>query len=1016
MAAGRNIKGITIEIDGDTKKLQNAIKDANRQIRDTQAQLKDVDKLLKFDPGNTELLAQKQKLLGQVVDETKSKLDILKQTNEEVSKTAANYDAWREKYDPIKAKIGETEDKLEGLKKKAKEADEQLAEGKISQEKYDALQSEIKETEDSLKNLKDEAKAVDDEFGKPIAPEQYDALQREIIETEQDLKSLETEYKNFGSVAAQQIAVAGDKMKELGGKIEGAGRAIMPISTAVAGVGTVATAKFAEVDKIMALTNQTMRNTEEEAQLLQKAMEDAAANSTFGMNDAANASLNFARAGLDAKQAAATLAPAMNLAAGEGGNLDTVSQGLVATINGFGDSFDNAGRYADVFASACNNSALDIDSLSGAMSIAAPIFKSAGYSVNDAALYMGIMANNGIDANVAANALKTGIARLASPATEGAEAMERLGIEVFNADGSMKDSVEVQKLLHDSFATLSEQEQIAAASAIFGKNQMSNWLALINTAPGDVQTLSNSLAYCEGTTEEMADAMMSGFGGSIEKLKSSVDVLMTSLGGLIAECILPLIEKIQSAVDWLNGLDDGTKKIIVGVGLFVAAIGPCLIIVGKMTTAIGSIMTLAPKIVGAFGSIGGAIGKIGGSAGTAASSIGQLGGAAGSAAAPAASAGEAIGTLSQNALGFIALGAGILLAAAGLALMAKAAIELGKAGAPAAIAMGAMVAVLALLAVGAAALGPALTAGAVGLVAFGAAVALVGVGVLAVSAGLSLLAGHLPTIAEYGGSAAEAIAQLGIALIAFAAGATTAGAGAAVLGVGLVGAAAGATAVTVAAIALAGGLGVLTVAVLSITVAIIAMAAGVGILSVAIIGLGVAVSTAIGLVIGSFDQAESSATNTLKSIKNTFTTTFNNIKSFMTGIIDWLKGIFSFEWNLPKIKLPHFNISGNFSLNPPSVPSFGIEWYQKAMADGMILNSPTIFGMAGGHLLGGGEAGAEMVAGVDSVRNMITEAVVVAMESNGGGNIVIPVYVGQEHIDDLVVNSKQRTDYRSGGH
>ena len=180
-----------------------------------------------------------------------------------------------------------------------------------------------------------------------------------------------------------------------------------------------------EVNQQMQLTNKTMGNTEEQAELLNEAMKSAAANSTFGMSDAATATLNFARAGLDAEQAAAALAPAMNLAAGEGGNLDTVSAGLVATINGFHGSFEDAGMYADVFAAACNNSALDVDSLSGAMSVAAPIFSAAGYSVKDAALFMGVMANNGIEADKAANSLKTGLARLVSPAKEGQAAMDR---------------------------------------------------------------------------------------------------------------------------------------------------------------------------------------------------------------------------------------------------------------------------------------------------------------------------------------------------------------------------------------------------------------------------------------------------------------------------------------------------------------------------------------------------------------------------------------------------------------
>ena len=365
------------------------------------------------------------------------------------------------------------------------------------------------------------------------------------------------------SKLVKSLDQASKKVEGVGKKIEGVGKSLtthltVPIVTAAG----VAVSKFAEVDQTMTLTNQTMGNTAEEADLLNKAMQDAASNSTFGMSEAATASLNFARAGLEATEAADALAPAMNLAAGEGGDLDIVSAGLVATINGFGDSFGNAEHYADIFANACNNSALDVDGLSDAMSTAAPIFNAAGYTVQDAALYMGVMANAGIDASEAANSLKTGMARLISPAKDGAAWMERLGIEVTNADGTMKDSVTIQRELHDAFGTLSESEQIAAASAIFGKNQMSKWLALINTAPSDVEALNTSLEQ-EGTTAEMANAMMGGFGGSIEKLKSSLDVLMTSLGQLAAQYLTPVIEKVQGAIDKFMALDDETKEHII---------------------------------------------------------------------------------------------------------------------------------------------------------------------------------------------------------------------------------------------------------------------------------------------------------------------------------------------------------------------------------------------------------------------------------------------------------------------
>ena len=525
MGVGR-IKGITIEISGDTTKLVDSMKKVDSQLRQTQSALRDTNKLLKLDPGNTELLTQKQKYLEQA--------------------------------------IGQTSDRLKQLRDAQSKVDEGTAE--------------------------------------------WDALQREIIETENKLKQLETEYKEFGSVAAQQVAVAGEKMKDIGSKMSDIGQDLtMKVTVPLAAAGTVAAKKFADVDKTMQLTNKTMGNTKEQAELLDKAMKEAAANSTYGMNEAATATLNFARAGLTAEEAANALAPAMNLAAGEGGNLDTVSAGLVATINGFGDSFDKATNYADVFANACNNSALDIDSLSSAMSIAAPVFKTAGYSVNDAALYMGVMANNGIEANKAANSLKTGLARLVSPAKQGAEMMADLGLytdeggSAFeNLDGSMKSTIEIQKILHDSFAQLSESEQIEAASAIFGKNQMASWLALINTAPEDVNKLSKSLEE-EGTTADMANAMMSGFGGSMEKLKSSIDVAATSLGEALAPTILKVAEFIQKLVDWFNSLSEKQQQMIAKIALIVAAIGPVLLIGGKLLIGIGQLMTFAPKIL-AFGS------------------------------------------------------------------------------------------------------------------------------------------------------------------------------------------------------------------------------------------------------------------------------------------------------------------------------------------------------------------------------------------------------------------------------
>ena len=164
----------------------------------------------------------------------------------------------------------------------------------------------------------------------------------------------------------------------------------------------------------------------------------------------------------------------------------------------------------------------------------------------------------------------------------------------------MKDSVTVQKELHDAFAGLSESEQLAAASAIFGKNQMSNWLALINTAPGEVDSLSTSLKEASGTTQEMADTMMSGFGGSIEKMKSTLDVLKTTIGELLSKSLQPMINKITELADKFIHADEKTQKIILTIAGIAAAIGPVLLVGGKLLVGIGKVLEYGPRIVGAI--------------------------------------------------------------------------------------------------------------------------------------------------------------------------------------------------------------------------------------------------------------------------------------------------------------------------------------------------------------------------------------------------------------------------------
>lgn len=123
------------------------------------------------------------------------------------------------------------------------------------------------------------------------------------------------------------------------------------------------------------------------------------------------------------------------------------------------------------------------------------------------------------------------------------------------------------------------------------------------------------------------------------------------------------------------------------------------------------------------------------------------------------------------------------------------------------------------------------------------------------------------------------------------------------------------------------------------------------------------------------ESAKSTVSNIFESIKSAIGDKLTAAKDTVSSVIEKIKGFFNFSWSLPKLKLPHISISGSFSLTPPSVPKFGIEWYKKAMDNAMLLDSPTIFGAMGNKLLGAGEAGPEVVAGAGTLMDMIRAAV-----------------------------------------
>lgn len=334
-----------------------------------------------------------------------------------------------------------------------------------------------------------------------------------------------------------------------------------PITMAlsVAGIGLSAgevVQTFNEFESGMSAVRSLTGATDEEFLLLKETAKELGASTSFSASQASEGMQYLAMAGWDTNQIIAAMPGLLDLAAAGATELGTAADIVSDVMTAMGMSAEEAGRAADVFAKTATSSNTTIEGLGETLKYAAPIAYSFGMELEELAAITGMMGDAGIKGSQAGTALRSALLRMADPAAEATEWMEKLNLSFTEGDGTMKTMSSVLRDTNKAFGGLTEAERLAAAQAIFGTEAASAWLAVIEQGPDTYDEFTASLYGAAGAAETMADIRLDNLAGDMEEL-----------GGAVETAKLNIMEKLgpymRSGVQWLTSKIPAMETLLV---------------------------------------------------------------------------------------------------------------------------------------------------------------------------------------------------------------------------------------------------------------------------------------------------------------------------------------------------------------------------------------------------------------------------------------------------------------------
>lgn len=445
---------------------------------------------------------------------------------------------------------------------------------------------------DKLQREMSETAAPSEELRQKMAKneKQIAATTAKIEAQEQRLQTLGSELSDAGvntanlSAENERLAKTYDKVKKSQEEIAKVNTALEQNNTSISNTktqlaGVIGTAaalgaaiyagpvkKSRELEAQMSTVKAISNATTEDMTRLTDMAKHMGATTQFTAVEAGKALEYMAMAGWKTDQMLGGLPGIMNLAAASGEDLGQVSDIVTDALTAFNMTADQSGRFADVLAQASSNANTNVSMMGATFQKVAPVAGTLGYSVEDMSLGIGLMANASVKAETAGTSLKTALANMAKPTKQMQAYMDKYGISLTNADGSMKTFREVIDNLRSSLGGLSKTEKTAAATAIFGKESFAGMLAIVNASDADFKKVSDAVNNAAGAAKRMAAIKLDNLEGDVTLLKSATDGLQTAIG----DALLPtfragtqqLTKFVSNLTEFINANPELVRTIV----------------------------------------------------------------------------------------------------------------------------------------------------------------------------------------------------------------------------------------------------------------------------------------------------------------------------------------------------------------------------------------------------------------------------------------------------------------------